>query len=64
MTNKRRSDRFNALERIEQRLGTYNQAARYAERIERLGQVMFGDLWRPKESEMPPENHPDEQSEK
>ena len=51
MINKRRSDQLNALKRLEQRLGEDHEAAWYAERLERLGQVMFGDLWRDKAEE-------------
>lgn len=36
-----------ALERLNERFKTENDSARCAERIELLGQVMFGDLWRP-----------------
>lgn len=43
---RRRSGRGqSAMELVAARLIVPDEAARYAERIERLGQAMFGELW-------------------
>ena len=42
----RRSRGVSALELLEAHLKTPDEAAWYAERLERLGTVMFGELWR------------------
>ncbi len=41
-----------ALDRLEAGLQTQDEAAWYAERLERLGRLLFGDLWdaNPRES--------------
>ena len=37
---------YRAVEQLEAGLNTKDEASWYAERLEQLGQVIFGDLWR------------------
>lgn len=46
---------LSALARLEAGLQTQDEAAWYAERIERLGRLMFGDSWRTEERKDVPE---------
>lgn len=43
------------LEQVSEHLESDDESAWYAERLEILGKIMFGDLWKPQE----PTPHPD-----
>jgi hypothetical protein len=52
----RRPQPLSAMQVLEAHLETKDEAAWYAERIEQLGRVLFGELWRSGESKAASEN--------